>query len=67
MRPRMCCRAIDRILPLTGAGGLARDDPVNRAWRDSHAVARHIALTWDVQGAIHGAVALGRPCPDPFV
>ena len=64
---RVCCRAIDRILPLTGAGGLAADDPVNRAWRDAHAVARHIALTWDVQGAIHGAVALGQPCPDPFV
>ncbi len=64
---RVCCRAIDRILPLTGAGGLSVGDPVNRAWRDAHAVARHIALTWDIQGAIHGAVVLGEPCPDPFV
>ncbi len=63
----LCCRAIDRVMPITGAAGLAVDHPVNRAWRDTHAAARHIALTWDIQGAIHGAVALGRPCPDPFV
>ena len=63
----LCCRAVDRALPVTGAGGLAADHPVNRAWRDAHAAARHISLTWDVQGAIHGAVALGQPCPDPFL
>ena len=63
----LCCRAVDRALPVTGAGGLAAAHPVNRAWRDAHAAARHISLTWDVQGAIHGAVALGQPCPDPFL
>jgi 3-hydroxy-9,10-secoandrosta-1,3,5(10)-triene-9,17-dione monooxygenase len=63
----ICCRAIDRVMPITGAGGLTADSPVNRAWRDAHAVACHIALTWDLQGAIHGSVALGQNCTDPFV
>ena len=62
-----CCRAIERLLPISGGRGLAAGDPVNRAWRDANAVARHIALTWDIAGAIQGAVALGLPCPDPFV
>ena len=62
-----CCRAIERVQPISGGSGLAAGDPVNRAWRDANAVARHIALTWDVAGAIQGAVALGLPCPDPFV
>ena len=64
---RACCRAIERLLPILGGRGLAAGDPVNRAWRDANAVARHIALTWDIAGAIQGAVALGLPCPDPFV
>ena len=62
-----CCRAIERVQPISGGRGLAAGDPVNRAWRDANAVARHIALTWDIAGAIQGAVALGLPCPDPFV
>ncbi len=62
-----CCRAIERLQPISGGRGLAAHDPVNRAWRDANAVARHIALTWDIAGAIQGAVALGLPCPDPFV
>ena len=62
-----CCRAIERLQPIAGGRGLAAGDPVNRAWRDANAVARHIALTWDIAGAIQGAVALGLPCPDPFV
>ncbi len=62
-----CCRAIERVQPILGGRGLAAGDPVNRAWRDANAVARHIALTWDLAGAIQGAVALGLPCPDPLV
>ncbi len=62
-----CCRAIGRVQPILGGRGLAAGDPVNRAWRDANAVARHIALTWDLAGAVQGAVALGLPCPDPLV
>ncbi len=55
----LCVQAVDKIYPLLGGRGLADDDPVNRAWRDVHAVAHHAALTWDIQGPLYGAVALG--------
>ncbi len=64
---QLSVRAVDRIYPLLGGAGLASDDPIQRAWRDVHAVAQHIALIWDLQGALWGAVALGQPCPDPRI
>lgn len=63
----LCVRAVDRVFPLLGGQGLADDHPVQRAWRDVHAISHHIALTWDLQGGLQGAVALGRPCPDPRI
>ncbi len=64
---QLATRAVDRVYPLVGAGGLDRDDPVQRAWRDVHAIAHHIGLIWDIQGRLYGAVALGEPCPDPRI
>jgi alkylation response protein AidB-like acyl-CoA dehydrogenase len=61
----LCSRAMERIFPLLGGRGLAAGDPVQRAWRDVHAVGHHIALVWDVQAATYGAIAAGLPCPDP--
>jgi 3-hydroxy-9,10-secoandrosta-1,3,5(10)-triene-9,17-dione monooxygenase len=60
-----CARAIDRVLPLMGGQGLSLDSPVQRAWRDAHAVAQHIGLVWDVHGAAYGSVAMGFPPADP--
>jgi len=55
------------ITLVLGGAGLANDDPIQRAWRDVHAIAQHIALIWDLQGALWGAVALGQPCSDPRI
>ena len=64
---QLAIRAVDRIYPLLGAAGLTGDDPIQRAWRDVHAITQHIALIWDLQGGLWGAVALGQPCPDPRI
>ena len=64
---QLSTRAVDRIYPLLGGAGLASNDPVQRAWRDVHAIAQHIALIWDLQAGVWGAVALGQPCPDPRI
>ena len=64
---KLCVAAVERLYPLGGAQGLSAADPLQRAWRDTHAVSAHIALVWDVQAANYGAVRLGLPCPDPRI
>lgn len=64
---KLCVSAVERLYPLGGAQGLSATDPLQRAWRDAHAVSSHIALVWDVQAANYGAVRLGLPCPDPRI
>jgi alkylation response protein AidB-like acyl-CoA dehydrogenase len=62
---KLCVSAVERLYPLTGAQGLAANHPLQRAWRDVHAVSQHIGLRWDIQAINFGAVKLGLPCPDP--
>jgi alkylation response protein AidB-like acyl-CoA dehydrogenase len=60
----LCGQTVDTIFPLLGGRGLVATDPVQRAWRDVHAVQQHIALVWDVTAGLYGAVKLGFPCAD---
>tara|TARA_R110000868_G_scaffold100722_3_gene277083 strand:- start:9838 stop:11022 length:1185 start_codon:yes stop_codon:yes gene_type:complete len=62
---RNCCDAVDELLPLTGGRGLETSHPMQRAWRDVHAVAQHIGLVWDLQTGLYGNVLLGHGSPDP--
>ncbi len=62
---KLCVEAVDRVYPIAGGRGIAADNPVNRAWRDVHAVAHHIGVTWDVHGSASGALAVGQPSLDP--
>jgi alkylation response protein AidB-like acyl-CoA dehydrogenase len=62
---QMCCDAVDTLLPLTGGRGLETTHPMQRAWRDVHAVAQHVGLVWDVQAGLYANVRLGHGSPDP--
>lgn len=62
---RSCCDAVDEILPLTGGRGLEGSHPMQRAWRDVHAVAQHVGLVWDVQTGLYSSVLLRHGSPDP--
>ena len=62
---RLCVEAMEQLLPVTGGRGLELSSPIQRAWRDVHAVAQHIALVWDLQTATYGAVRLGLKAADP--
>ena len=64
---KLCVQAIERLLPIVGGRGLELADPFQRAWRDAHAVAQHIALSWDLQALNYGAVRLGGKAGDPRV
>jgi len=39
--------------------GLHLNHPVQRAWRDANAVARHVSLNWDAVGTMYGQHAFG--------
>ena len=55
----LALRAVEGLNMSTGGRGLAHDNPVQRAWRDVHAVSRHISLNWDAVGTMCGQHALG--------
>ncbi len=61
----VCVRAVERLFPLLGGRGLGLEDITQRAWRDVHAVAQHVGLTWDIHGSAFGANVVGLPPPDP--
>ncbi len=64
---KLVVQAVERLLPLSGGRGLERTHPLQRAWRDVHAVAQHIALVWDVQALNYGSVRLGFKAMDPRI
>ena len=64
---KLAISAVERLYSLGGAQGLGTADPLQRAWRDAHAVGQHIGLVWDVQALNAGAVRLGLDCPDPRI
>ena len=64
---KLSVQAIERLMPIVGGRGLELADPFQRAWRDAHAVAQHIALSWDLQALNYGAVRLGGKAGDPRI
>lgn len=56
---RLAVEAADILNAATGGNGLALSNPVQRAWRDVNAVARHVSLNWDAVSAMYGQMALG--------
>jgi 3-hydroxy-9,10-secoandrosta-1,3,5(10)-triene-9,17-dione monooxygenase len=56
--------AIDTLIALSGAAGFATSHPVQRAWRDIHFAATHIALNPETNYGHFGRTELGLP-PDP--
>ena len=56
---KLAVQAADILNGATGGNGLALSNPVQRAWRDVNAVARHVSLNWDAVSAMYGQMALG--------
>jgi alkylation response protein AidB-like acyl-CoA dehydrogenase len=64
---KLCVQAVERLMPVVGGRGIELHHAFQRAWRDVHAVARHIALVWDVQALNYGAMRLGLKAGDPKI
>jgi alkylation response protein AidB-like acyl-CoA dehydrogenase len=56
---KMSAQATSLLFEATGGAGLMLDAPIQRAWRDTHAIARHISLNWDGVGSMYGQHLLG--------
>lgn len=59
--------AVDLLVQITGAAGLYQRNPMQRYFRDVHALAQHAAMVWDVCGQNYGQVALTGTSSLPMV
>jgi alkylation response protein AidB-like acyl-CoA dehydrogenase len=56
---KLAVEAAEALNASTGGHGLMLSNPVQRAWRDVNAVARHVSLNWDAVGTMYGQHAFG--------
>jgi 3-hydroxy-9,10-secoandrosta-1,3,5(10)-triene-9,17-dione monooxygenase len=59
--------AVDLLVQITGAAGLDARNPMQRYFRDAHALVQHAAMVWDVCGQNYGQVALGGEPALPMI
>jgi 3-hydroxy-9,10-secoandrosta-1,3,5(10)-triene-9,17-dione monooxygenase len=58
---RMLREAMDDLVKISGSSGLMDDNPVQRCWRDVHAISSHVVMNWDVPAENFGRMAFGLP------
>ncbi len=56
---KLALQAVEALNASTGGAGLLLGNPIQRAWRDVNAVARHVSLNWDAVGTMYGQHAFG--------
>jgi 3-hydroxy-9,10-secoandrosta-1,3,5(10)-triene-9,17-dione monooxygenase len=56
---QFAARAVDLVFAGSGGGAIHAEHPLQRALRDIHAANGHIGVSWDLNGALFGQVALG--------
>jgi 3-hydroxy-9,10-secoandrosta-1,3,5(10)-triene-9,17-dione monooxygenase len=61
----LCTEAVDTLHALAGANGIYDQYPIQRLFRDQHALSAHIGFSWDAQGAPWGLVVLGGEFSSP--
>lgn len=61
----LCTEAVDTLHAVTGATGIYQSYPLERIFRDAHALGAHISLNFDAQAPSWGLVALGGEIHNP--
>jgi 3-hydroxy-9,10-secoandrosta-1,3,5(10)-triene-9,17-dione monooxygenase len=61
----LCTEAVDALHAVTGATGIYESYPLERIFRDAHALGAHISLNFDAQAPAWGLVALGGDVENP--
>lgn len=59
-------RAVERLFVASGGGALQVTNPIQRAWRDVHAINSHAGMNFDSMGELYGRVRLGLPSNSPL-
>lgn len=62
---KLLTSAIDRLFAASGGRGIYLDHYMQRSFRDMHAAASHLGLSWDVTGIMWGQHAMGLPVDNP--
>jgi 3-hydroxy-9,10-secoandrosta-1,3,5(10)-triene-9,17-dione monooxygenase len=62
---QLCTRAVDALYAVAGGGALYTSNPMERYFRDAHAVNAHITMNWEVNATAFGRAALGLPSDSP--
>jgi 3-hydroxy-9,10-secoandrosta-1,3,5(10)-triene-9,17-dione monooxygenase len=60
-----CTEAVDSLHALAGANGIYDRYPIQRLFRDQHALSAHIGFSWDAQGGPWALVAMGGEFSSP--
>jgi 3-hydroxy-9,10-secoandrosta-1,3,5(10)-triene-9,17-dione monooxygenase len=60
-----CTEAVDSLHALAGANGIYDSYPIQRLFRDQHALSAHIGFSFDAQGGPWALVALGGEFNSP--
>jgi 3-hydroxy-9,10-secoandrosta-1,3,5(10)-triene-9,17-dione monooxygenase len=65
---RLCIQAIERLYNNSGGSANYDTNPLQRYWRDVHAMAAHVGVNFDTAGEAFGRAELGLPANphDPF-
>ena len=53
--------AMDALVKISGSSGLMENNPVQRCWRDVHAISSHVVMNWDVPAENFGRTEFGLP------
>ena len=61
----LCTAAVDELHALAGANGIYDRYPIQRLFRDQHALSAHIGFSWDAQGGPWALVAMGGEFVSP--
>ncbi len=61
----LCTEAVDALHAVTGATGIYQSYPLERIFRDAHALGAHISLNFDAQAPAWGLTALGGDVVNP--
>jgi 3-hydroxy-9,10-secoandrosta-1,3,5(10)-triene-9,17-dione monooxygenase len=62
-----CTEAVDALHTLAGANGIYDRYPIQRLFRDQHALSAHIGFSWDAQAAPWALVAMGGEFASPTI